>query len=55
VNPDERKLLHTAAADSIKRVHTLPSESQTDWLTHQSLQAIANFVEFKTVWHPIGA
>lgn len=55
VNPDERKLLHTAAADSVKRVHTLPSESPTDWLTQQSLQAIANFVEYKTVWHPIGA
>ena len=54
-NPDERKLLHTAAADSVKRVHTLPSESPHDWLTAQSLQAIANFIEFKTVWHPIGA
>jgi aldehyde dehydrogenase (NAD+) len=54
---NDRKTLRLGAADGIKRVKTIPAETRTDWThdSHQSLQAIADFVEFKTVWHPIGA
>ena len=37
-----------AAADNVKRIHRAgPAE--------QHLSEITAFVEFKTVWHPIGA
>jgi aldehyde dehydrogenase (NAD+) len=53
---EEQKALHLGAAESVKRVHCLSSKASTDWKdsSHQSLQMLANFVEYKTVWHPIG-
>lgn len=52
---DDRKALRLGAAESVKRVHFTPDE--TDWFsdTAQSLYAIRDFVEFKTTWHPVGA
>ena len=41
-----------AAADNVKRVH----RGRTDpFTTSQHLSEITAFVEFKTVWHPMGA
>jgi aldehyde dehydrogenase (NAD+) len=52
----DRKALALGAAESVKRVHLMPAEDQTDWSDEaaQSLYAIREFLEFKTTWHPIG-
>jgi acyl-CoA reductase-like NAD-dependent aldehyde dehydrogenase len=57
VTPDERKELALGAADSVKRLHVRTDEKALDWMddAQQSVYEIRNFVEFKTVWHPIGA
>lgn len=56
-SPDERKLLLSGAAESIKRVKLTPAEERIDWTasTAQGLYAIRDWVEFKTTWHPIGS
>lgn len=53
----ERKALRTGAAESVKRVHLLPAERPRDWFASdaQGLAPIRALVEFKTLWHPIGA
>ena len=43
--------LERAAADTIKRVVRPIS---TDWTASPGLDRLSSFVEFKTVWHPIG-
>jgi aldehyde dehydrogenase (NAD+) len=57
VNADERKTLALGAADSVKRTRLLKSEAPPDWFeaSAQGLEAIRDFIEFKTIWHPIGA
>jgi acyl-CoA reductase-like NAD-dependent aldehyde dehydrogenase len=57
VTPDERRELALGAAESVKRLHARSDEKPLDWTddAQQSLYVIRNFVEFKTVWHPIGA
>ena len=47
--------LRKGAADSVKRVKV--RQPDTDWTApaNESVYEIRNFVEFKTVWHPIGA
>lgn len=56
-NAEERRALRLGAAESIKRTHLHPAEEGVDWFAPaaQGLYAIRDFVEFKTVWHPIGA
>ncbi len=56
-NADERKLLQSGAAESIKRVKLTPAEDHFDWMADaaQSLYAIRDWLEFKTTWHPIGS
>ncbi len=56
-NADERKLIETGAAESVKRVKLAPAETPADWYADaaQSLYAIRDLVEFKTTWHPVGA
>lgn len=56
-NPQERKQIRLGAAESVKRVKLLPVETRLDWFvdTAQGLQAIGEFVEYKTTWHPIGS
>jgi acyl-CoA reductase-like NAD-dependent aldehyde dehydrogenase len=53
----ERKTLQTGAADSVKRLKLIPSESPTDWFADktQGLYEIRDHLESKTTWHPIGA
>lgn len=56
--PAEAKTLATGAADSVKRCKLRsPAASATEWLDakHENAESIRDFVEFKTVWHPIGA
>jgi acyl-CoA reductase-like NAD-dependent aldehyde dehydrogenase len=57
VTPGERKELALGAAESVKRLHVRTDEKPLDWTddAQQGVYDIRNFVEFKTVWHPIGA
>jgi acyl-CoA reductase-like NAD-dependent aldehyde dehydrogenase len=57
VNQAERKLLQTGAADSVKRLKLLGSESPIDWHSSraQGLYEIRDHLELKTIWHPVGA
>ena len=54
---DERRTLRLGAAESVKRVRFTELATTSDWLGAggQSVQAIRDFVEFKTIWHPVGA
>jgi acyl-CoA reductase-like NAD-dependent aldehyde dehydrogenase len=56
-NLNERKTLQIGAADSVKRLKLIPSESATDWFSEkaQGLYEIRDHLEAKTTWHPIGA
>ena len=57
MSDEERKLLQSGAAESIKRVKLTSAEDGFDWTTDsaQSLYAIRDWLEFKTTWHPIGS
>lgn len=52
---DDATALRRGAADSVKRVKV--RQPDIDWSSdsNESVYEIRNFVEFKTVWHPIGA
>ncbi|MEO6866280.1 MAG: aldehyde dehydrogenase family protein [Gemmatimonadaceae bacterium] len=52
---DDATSLRRGAADSVKRVKV--RQPDIDWSaeSNESVYEIRNFVEFKTVWHPIGA
>ena len=55
---EERRALAVGAAESVKRSKLrLPAASDREWLDdeHESAEIIRDFIEFKTVWHPIGA
>lgn len=54
---DERRTLRLGAAESVKRVRFTELATTSDWLGAggQSVHAIRDFVEFKTIWHPVGA
>ena len=56
---DDRKMVESKAADSMKRVRLLAAENEIDWFTGNgpvpSLYAIRDLLEFKTTWHPVGA
>ena len=45
--------LEVAAADNLKRVRRAP-DAEPDWIAAPSLSTMTDFVETKTVWHPIG-
>jgi acyl-CoA reductase-like NAD-dependent aldehyde dehydrogenase len=61
VDAEEKKKLQLGAAESIKRVRARKrrggGDARIDWDSDksQSLYEIRDFVEFKTIWHPIGA
>jgi len=57
VNADERKTLALGAAETVKRVHTFKSEEKINWYSDafDSVYRIQDTLEYKTVWHPIGA
>lgn len=52
---DDRKALRFGAAASVKRVRFV--DRAPDWFAEsaQGLDAIRDFVELKTIWHPIGS
>ena len=52
----ERKTLALGAADSVKRLKTRAAGT-VDWYaaTAQGVEEIADFIEYKTIWHPVGA
>jgi acyl-CoA reductase-like NAD-dependent aldehyde dehydrogenase len=54
VPPEDRPALEAAAADNVKRVVV---HGSGDWFgeSAQSPYAVADFMEMKTVWHPMGA
>ncbi len=56
VTEDERRTLANGAAESVKRLKTRAAGA-VDWFAveAQGVEEIAEFVEYKTVWHPIGA
>jgi acyl-CoA reductase-like NAD-dependent aldehyde dehydrogenase len=45
--------LEVAAADNLKRVRRAPG-AEPDWSLTPSLSTMTDFVEIKTVWHPMG-
>ncbi|MEZ0579377.1 aldehyde dehydrogenase family protein [Nocardioides sp. MH1] len=45
--------LEVAAADNLKRVRRAPG-AEPDWTVAPALSTMTDFVETKTVWHPIG-
>jgi acyl-CoA reductase-like NAD-dependent aldehyde dehydrogenase len=51
----ERRALRMGAAESVKRVRFV--DTAPDWFgeSAQGLGAIRDFVELKTIWHPIGS
>ena len=49
--PDEARDLEAAAADNLKRVRR-PAEE--DWTVSPGLSRLTQYLELKTVWHPIG-
>jgi acyl-CoA reductase-like NAD-dependent aldehyde dehydrogenase len=49
--PDEARELEAAAAENLKRVRRPATE---DWTADQGISRMTQFLELKTVWHPIG-
>ncbi len=45
--------LEVAAADNLKRVRRAPG-AEPDWTVAPGLESMTDFLEIKTVWHPIG-
>jgi acyl-CoA reductase-like NAD-dependent aldehyde dehydrogenase len=45
--------LEVAAADNLKRVRRPPA-AEPDWTAAPGLESMTDFLEIKTVWHPIG-
>jgi len=52
-SPDLATELEVAAADNLKRVRRAPL-AEPDWSLEPELTAMTDFLEIKTVWHPIG-
>lgn len=52
-HPELATELEVAAADNLKRVRRAPA-SEPDFTEPPDLDAMTDFVEIKTVWHPIG-
>jgi acyl-CoA reductase-like NAD-dependent aldehyde dehydrogenase len=50
-SPDEARDLEAASAENLKRVRR-PAEE--DWLASPGLSRLTQYLELKTVWHPIG-
>ena len=45
--------LEVAAADNLKRVRRTPA-AEPDWTGSPGIETMTDFLEIKTVWHPIG-
>ncbi|WP_020391977.1 aldehyde dehydrogenase family protein [Kribbella catacumbae] len=51
LDPEEATALEVASADNLKRVRR---PAQEDWTEHPGLSRLTQYLELKTVWHPIG-
>jgi aldehyde dehydrogenase (NAD+) len=56
LSPAQHQALDRGAAESVKRVKVLPAATNRAWdqTDGQGLDEIRDFVEYKTVWHPVG-
>jgi acyl-CoA reductase-like NAD-dependent aldehyde dehydrogenase len=52
-SPDLAAELEVAAAENLKRVRRAPA-AEPDWTLEPELSAMTDYLETKTVWHPIG-
>ncbi|MCW2835487.1 MAG: aldehyde dehydrogenase [Nocardioides sp.] len=52
-DPELAAALETASADNLKRVRRAP-EVAVDWLATPGIDRLTDWLETKTVWHPIG-
>ncbi|MBO0845746.1 MAG: aldehyde dehydrogenase family protein [Nocardioides sp.] len=52
-DPEQGRALEVAAAENLKRVRRAPS-AEPDWDADPGLDRMTDFLETKTVWHPIG-
>jgi acyl-CoA reductase-like NAD-dependent aldehyde dehydrogenase len=52
-DPEQATALETAAAENLKRVRRAPA-AEPDWSLDPGLDRMTDFLETKTVWHPIG-
>jgi acyl-CoA reductase-like NAD-dependent aldehyde dehydrogenase len=52
-DPEQALALEVAAADNLKRVRRAP-DAEPDWTLDPGLDRMTDFLETKTVWHPIG-
>ena len=52
-NPDLARNLETEAAENLKRV-LRPPATEPDWAAEPGLDRMTDFLETKTVWHPMG-
>ncbi|MEV6645530.1 aldehyde dehydrogenase family protein [Amycolatopsis sp. NPDC051371] len=51
--PEDRPSLAREAANTVKRVLTVPS-TEPDWTAAPDLTRLRRYLEAKTVWHPLG-
>jgi hypothetical protein len=51
---DLARELEVASADNLKRVRRAPA-AEPGWSAEPTLDAMTDFVEIKTVWHPMGS
>jgi acyl-CoA reductase-like NAD-dependent aldehyde dehydrogenase len=52
-DPEQAAGLETEAAENLKRVRRAPA-TEPDWTVEPGLDRMTDFLETKTVWHPIG-
>jgi hypothetical protein len=52
-DPDQATALEVEAAENLKRVRRAPT-AEPDWTLDPGLDRMTDFLETKTVWHPIG-
>jgi acyl-CoA reductase-like NAD-dependent aldehyde dehydrogenase len=52
-DPEQARALEVAAAENLKRVRRAPA-AEPDWSADPGLDRMTDFLETKTVWHPIG-
>jgi acyl-CoA reductase-like NAD-dependent aldehyde dehydrogenase len=52
-DPDQATALEVEAAENLKRVRRAPA-AEPDWTLDPGLDRMTDFLETKTVWHPIG-
>ncbi|MCS6984125.1 MAG: aldehyde dehydrogenase family protein [Leptospiraceae bacterium] len=57
ISLEEEKEAQMAAAENVKRVRVYRENKSTPWtsLAWENIDVIADYMELKTVWHPIGS